>query len=163
VTSDELGRFQKRIAIDPATGCWLWAGAKSSGKYGSMTVGSKTDGTRRTARVHRLAYEHFAGPIPDGLCVCHACDVPACVNPEHLWLGTYADNNSDRNAKHRQRFAVGEAHGKSKLTAGDVRVMRDMRSRGATYPEIAGRFGINRHTIRHAVLGHTWSHVEAGC
>jgi hypothetical protein len=76
------------------TGCWLWTAARSKSGYGSFAG----------RRAHRVAHEFALGPIPPGLHVLHTCDVPACVRPDHLWLGTHADNMADKVAKGRQRI-----------------------------------------------------------
>lgn len=89
---------------DKNTPCWIWPGYKKKdpgGEYGLTTRGGKE------ILVHRLMYTTFVGIIPRGLCVLHHCDTPPCVNPAHLWIGTFADNNKDRaqkgrNGKHRK-------------------------------------------------------------
>jgi len=86
-------RFWEMVSRDPS-GCWLWTGAKIRG-YGVLVI----DGRNQFA--HRFSYALHVGPIPTGLNVCHACDVPACVNPEHLWVGSQSDNMADKIAKVR--------------------------------------------------------------
>lgn len=81
--------------------CWVWGGHRNKQGYGRKAFGSKRKGTYRGYYVHRLAWEWVNGPIPEGMCVCHRCDNPPCVNPAHLFLGTNLDNVRDREAKHR--------------------------------------------------------------
>ena len=82
-------RFYAKFAPDPATGCWLWLAGKLKKGYGQFSVGKK----KITA--HRMSWELHNGAIPNALLVLHKCDVPACVNPGHLFLGTYSDNIQD--------------------------------------------------------------------
>lgn len=86
--------------IDKSTGCWLWTGRLTDKGYGVISLKGKDHLT------HRLSYMLHFGPIPDGLLVCHACDIPNCVNPDHLFLGTVTDNNRDCAAKGRGRGAA---------------------------------------------------------
>lgn len=82
---------------EPNTGCWLWSLSCPGFGYGRA---KRNIGTSRNA--HKLSYEGFFDEAPKGICVCHKCDTPACVNPDHLFLGTLQDNNKDRDAKGRQ-------------------------------------------------------------
>ena len=85
--------------------CWVWTGPRNRHGYGRI----KCQGI--TVLVHRLSWEIHCGEIPEGLCVCHKCDVPNCINPTHLFLGTNADNMADRDAKGRHRPSYGDQNG----------------------------------------------------
>ena len=87
-----------------ASDCWHYCGARNSFGYGRLTVKG------RLQVAHRLSYEAFIGPIPDGMSVLHHCDNPSCINPDHLWLGTYSDNRRDCVAKGRDGLPRGERH-----------------------------------------------------
>lgn len=90
-------RFAASYRIDE-NGCWLWTKGRSGRRYGQLRL---PDGSALAA--HRLSYEMHKGPIPEGMFVCHTCDVQHCVNPDHLWLGTNSDNINDCVAKGRHR------------------------------------------------------------
>lgn len=85
-------RVTARVAIDPATGCWAWSGATNSDGYGTITIGSRRDGTRRTSSPHIVTYEHAHGPIPSGQELDHLCRNHACCNPAHLEAVPHAVN-----------------------------------------------------------------------
>ena len=103
---------------------------------------------------HRIAYERYVGEIPPGLCVCHRCDTPACVNPKHLFVGTIADNARDRDAK--GRTVCGEAYWNTKLTLADVERLRALRSSGALFRELAQEFGISLRHAQNIIAGRKW-------
>jgi hypothetical protein len=82
---------------EPNSGCWLWLGALFNDGYGAMTANGKC------RRAHRISYQEFVGPIPDGLHLLHSCDVPTCINPDHLRPGTPKDNKGDQISRNRHR------------------------------------------------------------
>lgn len=86
-----IDRFMEKVRKNEG-GCWIWIGSLSNKGYGQLGVGRRDEGL---VTAHRWSYEHFIGPIPDGLWVLHHCDVKACVNPEHLYVGTLEDNMRD--------------------------------------------------------------------
>lgn len=148
-TFDE--RFWYRV--NKTDGCWLWTGSRNSDGYGRYS---------KSERAHQAAYRNLVGPIPEGMCVCHKCDVPECVNPDHLFIGTQGDNNRDRNAKGRtSRASVnqGSAHGMSVLDETTVERIRDMRAYGLKLREIGGVFGVSEATVSLVARGLRWTHV----
>lgn len=141
-----------RYIPEPNTGCWLWTVATLRSGYGCFTAGKR----RMTA--HRAAFLAWKGPIPEGMFVLHSCDQPSCINPQHLRLGTHADNTSDKNA--RNRNARGERiFNKLKLTPEKVLEIRRLSREGVRGTEIAKRFAVYPGAI-YAILKHiTWKHV----
>src|SRR3990167_3704102 len=112
------------------TGCWIWLGTKSH-KYGAIVKNKKQIGA------HRQAYIFFRGPIPEGMYICHHCDNPACVNPDHLFLGTHTDNMRDCVRKKRHNKPIGEKHHKATLTEPLVKLIKIMFARGYSNKDIA--------------------------
>jgi hypothetical protein len=151
-------RLLSRAEFEPNTGCWLWSGATTGSLgYGSMKIGRKMQLT------HRVSYETHRGAIPDGMCVCHRCDTPACVNPDHLFVGTHADNTADKLNKGRARGwdSAGERNPAAKLGEADVIAIRARLAEGAeTKTAIARAFGVSQQLISAIHAGQVWSHVR---
>lgn len=108
---------------------------------------------------HRLAWMRANGPIPPGLLVLHRCDNPPCVNPDHLFLGTIADNNRDRDEKKRSVYLRGERHHNARLTAEAVKRIRFLCSNGFPQRMIAAAYGVTRAAISGIMTRRLWSHV----
>lgn len=131
-----------------ASGCWEWNLGKSHG-YGQVRVSEIWGSTPVYA--HRLAYVLRYGAIPEGLVVCHECDNPCCVNPDHLFLGTQADNVADMVSK--GRHCPGEANGMVKITDTEVKAIKAMRQAGMTGRAIAKLFGVSEGHISTILKG----------
>lgn len=133
------------------TRCWEWPGWRSPAGYGHV----RWDGRQGTP--HRFVYEAIYGAIPPGMMVLHRCDNPPCCNPDHLFLGTHADNMADMVAKARP--ALGERNANAKLTENDVRAIRRKRAEGQTFPSLAVEFGISLPQAQNVVYRKQWRHV----
>ena len=131
--------------------CILWRGTKDKDGYGRVCINHTTE-----VRAHRISYLLFKGSIKKGLSVCHTCDTPACINPEHLWLGTTLENNRDAIKKGRAIKVKGELHGGAKLKQKEVDKIRDMYKNGDTQTSIAKEFNVSRRTIGFIVNNKTW-------
>jgi hypothetical protein len=139
-------------------GCWEWRGpvCRSSG-YGHLPFPIRHDGRCVKVKAHRVAWMVTRGAIPGGLFVCHRCDNKVCVRPDHLFLGTPAENSRDMAAKCRSTF--GERSTNAKLTEEHVVAVRRLRSQGRTLAALAREFGVNPTTIRAVVRGDTWRRI----
>lgn len=146
-------RFWEKVQI--SDGCWLWTHSKTNG-YGAIGRGGRSDGK---VYAHVASWEIATeSRVPSGRFVCHTCDVPSCVNPEHLFLGTPADNVHDSMSK--GRHIKGERVGGCKLTADRVRQIRALYDRGITDKSRLGRrFGVTRRNIAAIVERRSWKHV----
>lgn len=137
-----LAHFWGRVAVTDDGACWIWTGNRN-GKYGKY----------RGIRAHRLAYELVNGEIPESLLIRHTCDNPLCCNPRHLLPGTSQDNTND--AIERNRFAKGERHGNTKLTAAQVDEIR-RNPDGKSGRELAFQFRVSPATISYIRSGRSW-------
>lgn len=129
--------------------CWEWqkSGVRGYGTFRWMG---------QTYLAHRAAYELYKGAIPEGLLVRHSCHNPACCNPQHLSLGTNADNSRDMTTAGRSNR--GSRHGNARLTEEKVRRIREIYT-PALRDEIAAEYGVNRRTIQDAVNRVSWTHI----
>lgn len=153
-------RLYSHAKKNDETGCWEWAGSKR-GCYGRIIVGSRVDGTRRSDTAHRVSYIINFGEIPDGLYVCHKCDNPACINPNHLFLGTAKENMEDCSKKGRIVAKAGENQGRSKLTEESVRdARRKFFVERVSSWRMADIYCVSRRTMWNALTGKTWKCVD---
>jgi hypothetical protein len=143
-----LDRFMDKVSPEPNSGCWLWTSSVDSTGYGTFWK------DRTAQKAHRLSYQIHRGEIPAGMQVCHKCDNPLCVNPDHLFVGTLQDNMKDRNAKGRQ--ARGVRHSKARLSEDDVRFIR---SSNLTTIALGKMFNINHGSISAIRTRKNWKHV----
>lgn len=141
--------------------CWLWTGATTGG-YGVLNSGGVD---AKIIRAPRLSYEIHNGPIVGDFDICHRCDNPACVRPDHLFLGTAKDNVADMMAKGRgnkttENAAKGEQHGMAKLNAEQVLAIRAKYATGTTSTrKLAAEFNISRRSIMFIVQRKHWAHI----
>lgn len=124
-------RYWDKINIVPGA-CWEWTAHRNQKGYGRVGVGGKLKS------VHRVMYEHLHGPIPNGLFVLHKCDHPPCVNPDHLRLGTPAENSRDMVEKHRSSTL---------LTPEQIAEAKDLFQKGVRPMHVAKAFGVNHWII----------------
>jgi hypothetical protein len=152
-----IRRFWLKVSIVDGDGCWLCAASPDSHGYPQFTVGSRKN--QINIRAHRLSWRIHFGPIPPGLCVLHHCDVRPCVRPNHLFLGTNADNTADMIAKGRERIR-GDDSGKAKLTTLDIKRIFALHAAGHKQADIACEFGVSRPQISRIVNRKRWQHLE---
>ena len=167
MNSDTLNRFWEKV--EKTETCWLWKSSKRNKGYGAF-VWADDAGRIVQGRAHRFSWEQSHGPIPIGLCVLHHCDVPACVNPEHLFLGSKRDNNQDMCKKGRHvsggthcgkngKYERGEHHHHARLTEETVRNIRRDRLLGISFSELATRYGIGVGHAYRIATRKAWKHV----
>ena len=165
LTGDNKRNFFRKIKINHETGCHEWKAARSGGGYGQFNLRGRMVGA------HRLAYFLATGTDPAGLNACHSCDNPSCCNPDHLFLGTDADNMLDKTRKGRNNCPRGEAHGSrtqpwswqrgearwnAKLSSADI---LSIRTDPRNSREIAGQYCVSRSQITAIKRGEKWRHV----
>lgn len=151
-------RFARKFIPEPNSGCWLWTDALDRDGYGRIQIGCGSK------KAHRVSYEIHCGPISDGELVCHRCDNPACVNPEHLFLGSNHDNVADMVRKGRSARVKnprpGASNGRATLSEDQAlsalhSVLVQRRSRAS----VARDIGVGKAAIEKLCAGKTWTHL----
>jgi len=136
----------------PFSGCWLWTEALNGAGYGVANVSNKVE------RAHRLSFLAFKGSIPDGMYICHSCDEPSCVNPDHLFAGTPKQNMDDMRAKGRQVLGErrGQRNGSAKIT--DAQAVEIYKATDSNMV-LAAQYGITSTMVGYIRSGKNWAHV----
>lgn len=149
-----IDRFWSKVdKTSNPNGCWEWTASKGTWGYGQLYVNGKIIAT------HRFSYELHNGAFDKSLFVCHSCDNPSCVNPEHLWLGTATDNHKDMVYKKRNRYIhhPGVKNGSAKLTEDAV---RDIRTRQLSGKEYMAKYNILNETTIYDIWNYrSWKHL----
>lgn len=141
-------RIETHSIPEPNSGCWIWLGAITAHGRAQIMVG------RKTAFASRESFAAYKGPIPKGKLACHTCDMDLCVNPDHLYAGTHADNSAD--AVRRGRTLVGERNHNAKLRFADI---PNIRADERNDQEIADEYGVARTTINAIKRRMIWRHL----
>ena len=144
-------RFLSKVDKNGDNGCWLWTANSIYSGYGMFKIGQQNQ------LAHRVSYELYVCKIPEGLCVLHSCDNRACVNPEHLSVGTHEQNMKERNERGRQ--AKGKDSGRAKLTEQDVREIRILGVFGFSFTELGRMYGVHHGPISSILRNKHWTHV----
>lgn len=155
ITDAIRARFWAKVQKAGPDECWDWTGDTADTGYGQVRLNGRRIGA------HRMSVM-LDGRNPAGLLVCHSCDNRACVNPQHLWVGTYSDNLRDAYQKGRRPPSFpepcrGERHGGAKLTVDRVRAIR---ASADSHSALGRLYGVSEGTIRRARDGTTWGHVQ---
>lgn len=138
--------------VEKSEGCWLWTAARTPRGYGHLRYRNEY------LLAHRASWEIHFGPVPDDLKVLHTCDTPACVRPDHLFLGTSLDNHDDMKAKGRS--AKGEKHGGARLTEAQVLEIRArFAAGGISQGALRAMYGITQSHVRSIITRKTWRHL----
>jgi len=151
-TIEEKLRFN---SVEDSNGCWLWQGGKTTFGHGIIAV------NRKSHLAHRVAYKIWKDRVPLNMFVCHTCDNPKCINPDHLFIGTQDDNMKDMANKGRSNNGIqkGEKNPQSQLTDRQVRRIKRLLLNGHTRKEIANKFGVNEAVVGFISENKNWKHV----
>jgi hypothetical protein len=154
--------------VEKTDDCWVWTGALRHKGYGAFVY--VRDGEVVQGRAHRYSYERHVGPIPPGMFVLHRCDTPACVRPDHLFLGTNQDNVTDMMRKGRHvaggtyrngNYERGTAHHNARLTPELVREIRSAYDAGGTsFGQLATKYGLAIGHVYRIVRRRAWRDVD---
>lgn len=145
-------RFWSKVKVVDNS-CWEWQGSKDRDEYGQAFHDQKF------IAAHRLSWLVHKGNLPN-LFVCHKCDNPSCVNPDHLFLGTNSDNMLDMVKKGRAPNRKGSNHGMAKLNEDKVKEIKRLLSNGSTMYAVAKAYNVTFGTIRNIKNDKTWTHVQ---
>jgi hypothetical protein len=155
MNDNELRRFMRKVSKDGPViraelgPCWVWTASTTKYGYGQMHV--MRNGVHTMMTAHRLSYGHWAGPIPEGMEIMHRCDHAPCWRPEHLALGTHAQNMADMSAK--GRAPRGNHHRWTKLPDECVDEIREMVAFGCLQHDVAGLFGVSQSLVSRIASG----------
>jgi hypothetical protein len=155
-------RFWSKVSV--TDGCWLWNGTTDKDGYGLLHNTDRPPAFHRATHISWML--HGKGDVPDDRQMCHTCDNPACVRPDHLWIGTTQENTADRGRKGRtSRHSRidpprGEQHPMARLKENDVRAILALRHSGLRQGDIAARFGISQANVWRILKGETWRHIQ---
>lgn len=143
-------RFWSKVEMIPFHECWEWTASVLGHGYGQLS----RDSDGNMIKAHRASYILHFGDIPAGMQVCHKCDNPRCVRPEHLFIGTSQDNHNDQKKKNRQ--LRGEDNPPAKLSASQV-----IEIRGSKLPtkDISKKYGVSESNIRAILTRKSWKHI----
>ena len=147
------------VKVDKSGECWIWTACKNPAGYGMLSMSAHGKSTQLAPRV---SWELHHGPIFGAAQVLHKCDTPACVKPAHLFLGTPADNATDKATKGRAHSTAGEKSGMAKLDDQEVAWIKRIAATGKlTQRRIAKMFKVDHTTIGKIIRGNNWKHIEA--
>lgn len=144
--------FEAKFKKGNSNECWNWGYSKTPYGYGGFTF------KRKRYIASRISYETYVGEIPEGMHVCHKCDNPSCVNPNHLFIGTVQENMTDMVNKNRS--AKGSHHSQAKLNESSVKEIKKLLKQNVSHKELAEKFGVGVRAISKINLGQRWGYIQ---